>query len=88
LGKWSKFYHRRIAELIKKLNFDAVFTIGEDARVISALSNNISKHFESIQDMAEYVCNFVKSGDAIMVKGSRINKLDIIVQHLTGKTGD
>ncbi|HOK80114.1 MAG TPA: UDP-N-acetylmuramoyl-tripeptide--D-alanyl-D-alanine ligase [bacterium] len=85
LGKWSKFYHKKIAALVRKLNFDAVFTIGDDAEIISLSSSTINRHFENIEDMAEYVCNFVRPGDAILVKGSRVNKLEIVVQKLVGK---
>ncbi|MGC8804485.1 MAG: UDP-N-acetylmuramoyl-tripeptide--D-alanyl-D-alanine ligase [Candidatus Ratteibacteria bacterium] len=88
LGKWNKFYHKKIAELVRKLKFDAVFTIGVDAQIISSMSNTIHRHFENVEDMAKYVCNFVKPGDAILVKGSRINKLEIVVQKLVETIGD
>jgi len=36
--------------------------------------------------MIKHVCSFVKPGDSILVKGSRINQLDVLVQKLTMKT--
>ncbi|MCM8824691.1 MAG: UDP-N-acetylmuramoyl-tripeptide--D-alanyl-D-alanine ligase [Candidatus Omnitrophica bacterium] len=85
LGKWSKFYHGSIAKMVKNLSFDAVFTLGDDAGIISESCGEKGKHFESSDELASYLCNFVKTGDAILVKGSRINKLEDVVQKLTEK---
>ncbi|MCM8764148.1 MAG: UDP-N-acetylmuramoyl-tripeptide--D-alanyl-D-alanine ligase [Candidatus Omnitrophica bacterium] len=82
LGKWSEFYHREIARIVKNLCFDAVFTVGDDARIISKSCGEKGRHFKTSDEISEYLCNFVKTGDAILVKGSRMNKLEIVVQKL------
>ncbi|HOC02506.1 MAG TPA: UDP-N-acetylmuramoyl-tripeptide--D-alanyl-D-alanine ligase [bacterium] len=86
LGKWSKFYHKKIADIVRKSCFDFVFTIGDDARIISDSVENKGMHFDNLEDMIKHVCSFVKPGDSILVKGSRINQLDVLVQKLTMKT--
>lgn len=83
LGKWSEFYHREIAGIVKNLCFDAVFTVGDDAGIISKFCGEKGRHFETPDDLAVCLRDFVKTGDAILVKGSRINKLEIVVQKLT-----
>jgi len=85
LGRWSKFYHRKIANLVEKLKFDAVFTVGSDAKIISESFSKTAKHFDNVGDMIEYMQNFITSGDAVFVKGSRINNLEILVQSLIEK---
>lgn len=85
LGRWSKFYHRKIGDLVKKLDLDFVFTIGEDAFIISHFLKNSGMHFSNLEDMVKYICSFVKPGDSILVKGSRINNLDILIQRITEK---
>ncbi len=85
LGKWNSFYHKKISSLVRNLHFDYVFTIGDDARIISESRKNRGIHFEKIENMIEYICSFVKPGDALLVKGSRINNLDLLVQKLTEK---
>ncbi|MCM8817569.1 MAG: hypothetical protein NC913_08705, partial [Candidatus Omnitrophica bacterium] len=71
----------------QKSDCESVFTIGEDAKIIAHLCGRKSKHFEDIYQLAEYVSHFVERGDIILVKGSRINKLDIVVQKLIEKLG-
>lgn len=87
LGKWSKMYHKKIGRILQKSDCESVFTIGEDAKIIAHLCGRKSKHFEDIYQLAEYVSHFVERGDIILVKGSRINKLDIVVQKLIEKLG-
>ncbi|HPP67207.1 MAG TPA: cyanophycin synthetase, partial [bacterium] len=87
LGKWSRFYHKKLGDMIQKLDFDFVFTIGEDACIISKLVKKKGMHFDNLQEMTEYISGFVKAGDAVLVKGSRMNNLDLLVEHLVEKTG-
>lgn len=85
LGRWSKFYHSQIAQIVKKMNFDGVFTTGDAAKIVSDICGEKGKHFESVDELAEYVKRFVKKNDAILVKGSRINKLEKVIQKLENK---
>ncbi|MCX7706273.1 MAG: UDP-N-acetylmuramoyl-tripeptide--D-alanyl-D-alanine ligase [bacterium] len=85
LGKWSKLYHKKIGNILKNSTCDAVFTTGEDAKIISELCGKKSKHFENVDDLAIYVCKFVKKGDLLLVKGSRFNKLEIVINKLMEK---
>ncbi len=83
LGKWSRFYHKKIAKTVRNLKFDAVFTTGQDASIISEFCGQKGKHFENISDLAQFLCGFVQEGDAILIKGSRINKLEQVFEKLT-----
>lgn len=83
LGKWSKLYHRKIGKILQGYGFDAVFTTGEDAKIISKLCGEKGRHFETASELARHVCDFVKKGDALLIKGSRINKLETVVEKLT-----
>jgi len=81
LGKFTNFYHWYIGELLKKLNIDIIITYGDKSKIISDNSKK-GKHFYEIDGLKKYLKNIIKKEDAILIKGSRIMKMEEIVDFL------
>lgn len=89
MGDWAYNAHLDVGKFAVSAGIDHVMTVGENGRNIAkgaleagAASDNVLS-FENNQDMADYLKNFVKSGDCILVKGSRGMKMEQIVDQLT-----
>lgn len=80
LGRFSNFYHFYIGNLIKKLKIDIVVTFGEKSKIISDVCEG--KHFYEIDELKDYLKKIVKKEDGILIKGSRIMKMEKIVEFL------
>jgi UDP-N-acetylmuramoyl-tripeptide--D-alanyl-D-alanine ligase len=81
LGKFSNFYHWYIGKLLEKLNIDIVLSYGNKSRIISENSKK-GIHFYEIESLKKYLKNIIKRKDAILIKGSRITKMEEIVDFL------
>ncbi|MFN4227231.1 MAG: UDP-N-acetylmuramoyl-tripeptide--D-alanyl-D-alanine ligase [Candidatus Ratteibacteria bacterium] len=81
LGRFSKFYHCYIGKFIKNLRIDTIYTFGKESKVISEVSQR-GKHFYEIDELERELKKSIKKDDAVFVKGSRINKLEQIVDFL------
>jgi UDP-N-acetylmuramoyl-tripeptide--D-alanyl-D-alanine ligase len=82
LGKFSGIFHRSIGKFLKNLSLDAVITFGDESSLISEISGSNSKHFKNINLLNEYLAQNMKSGDAILVKGSRVMGMERIISFL------
>jgi UDP-N-acetylmuramoyl-tripeptide--D-alanyl-D-alanine ligase len=81
LGKFTNFYHWYIGKLLKRLNIDIVLTYGDKSKIISDYSKK-GNHFCEIENLKKYLKNIIKRDDAILIKGSRIIKMEEIVDFL------
>ncbi|MCM8772179.1 MAG: UDP-N-acetylmuramoyl-tripeptide--D-alanyl-D-alanine ligase [Candidatus Omnitrophica bacterium] len=84
LGKFTNFYHYYIGKLLKNLKIDIVLTFGEKSKLISDICNK-GRHFYNIEDLKKYLRENIKTGDSILIKGSRILKMEEIVNFLKGE---
>jgi len=82
LGRFSLRYHASIGRLLAKCPVDMVFTVGDDAYVIARILKSRAKHFEDVQTLASHLIRYLRRGDAVLVKGSRVNHLEIVVNAL------
>ncbi|HHV60691.1 MAG TPA: UDP-N-acetylmuramoyl-tripeptide--D-alanyl-D-alanine ligase [Clostridiaceae bacterium] len=88
MGDWAFEAHKDIGKLTVQKNIDYVLTVGENARGIflGALYAGIPEErvytFESNGEVNEFLNNFVRPGDYLLVKGSRGMKMEEIVNHL------
>lgn len=84
LGSFSKTIHKSVGLLIIENNIDVLLTVGKDSRYIydTALANGfnkISKHFETKNDVIDYLKQNIKDDDVILVKASNgMNFIEIV----------
>lgn len=84
LGEYSYSCHYGVGEYIATKNVDEVITIGNEAKAIvkaveDAKTDIVTHSFDSNQEAVNYLKEKLKSGDAVLVKGSRGMHTDEIV---------
>jgi len=84
LGAESSEWHRRLGREFKQFNLPILITVGEQAREIA--EGAIECHgceevysFSSSEKTLPFLFSFLRSGDAILLKGSRATKLEDIL---------
>jgi UDP-N-acetylmuramoyl-tripeptide--D-alanyl-D-alanine ligase len=77
LGNHEKDEHRKIGTLLQQLRFDKVLLLGKEFEGI--IINN-SVRFDSLADLEEYLRQLDINESAILIKGSRSNKLERIIE--------
>jgi len=89
LGDHSRQLHAELGPDVARAGVGLVLTVGELARVIAASAAQAADHeiqTESFNDAGE-LCNnlkkFIQDTDIVLVKGSRINRLESVVEKLT-----
>jgi UDP-N-acetylmuramoyl-tripeptide--D-alanyl-D-alanine ligase len=90
LGKESANMHAQIGALVPEMNFDLLLTVGKDARnyVKGAKSRGMKAvfHFDSVQEIIEFLGDIVSEGDIFLVKGSRGMHMEQVVEALLKMT--
>jgi len=79
LGEESVKYHKEIAIKARAVA-DKLFLVGSEFSAFSA-----DKHFNNSKDAAEYLLKEIRSGDIILIKGSRGMKMERITEALWNK---
>lgn len=85
LGERAEEYHRQIGEYASQAGIDVVISVGKNASHISrgAREGGIKAiHFETKDNLAGVLTQWIRSGDAILVKGSRGMAMEEIVELL------
>ncbi|MCQ2054485.1 MAG: UDP-N-acetylmuramoyl-tripeptide--D-alanyl-D-alanine ligase [Fibrobacter sp.] len=90
LGKESANLHTQIGAMVPEMNFDLLLTVGKDARnyVKGAKSKGMKAvfHFDSVEDIIEFLKGTVAEGDVLLVKGSRGMHMEQVVDALVKLT--
>lgn len=76
LGKYEKEEHQKLARLIQQLNFDSIILFGKEFCEIELYN---STYFESFSELKNYVKRMNLKNTTVLIKGSRANKLEEIV---------
>lgn len=88
LGDWAQEAHRKIGRLVSKSGIEYMVAIGELAKwYVEGANENpdtktVAKLFASPQEAKPYIKTLVQKGDVLLFKGSRMIKLDILLQEL------
>jgi UDP-N-acetylmuramoyl-tripeptide--D-alanyl-D-alanine ligase len=89
LGPEEELYHREVGEYALKSGIDVVISVGKNARHISLGAEGGSTraiHFDKQELLKEVLDQWIRTGDTVLVKGSRGMEMDRIVALLeTGK---
>jgi UDP-N-acetylmuramoyl-tripeptide--D-alanyl-D-alanine ligase len=87
LGKASKDLHKEIGALVPETNFDLLLAVGKEAQefVKGARAAGMAQayHFDSVQEVIEFLGDVVSEGDVVLVKGSRGMHMEQVVDALT-----
>lgn len=78
LGKKSEKIHKKINKRMKKMPINEVLLIGDETKVMDGI------HFDSIDELQEYLDNHEKKG-VFLIKASSAMDLGLISNHLKGK---
>jgi UDP-N-acetylmuramoyl-tripeptide--D-alanyl-D-alanine ligase len=85
LGPHAEQGHRDVGEFAAQSRLDAVFTVGDEAALISSAANRgvgESRNFTSHAECAAYLKDWLKDGDAVLLKGSRSAGMEQVFTHL------
>ena len=89
LGSEEERYHREVGEYALKSGIDVVISVGKNAKHISLGAeggNTRAIHFDKQELLKEVLDQWIRTGDTVLVKGSRGMEMDHIVAMLeTGK---
>lgn len=82
LGKYTKKQHHQVGIKCSELALDLVYTVGEHSKhTNSAISEKIkNEHFFSKEKLIMTLKNEIKSGDVVLLKGSRGMAMETIIE--------
>ncbi len=88
LGDDADKWHREIGELVPKMHFDLLLTLGrlsentQRGAISAGMDEKAARHFDSAESLEEFLSENVRFGDVVLVKGSRGMKMERIVEKL------
>ena len=84
LGPISADEHAKIGEYVSKKKTDALFTTGVESKIVHEHAKSVSSnlYFEKKNDLLTELKKFIKSGDTVLVKGSRGMKMEDVINAL------
>lgn len=84
LGRHSKQYHTRLGKFLATLSLDLLLTCGKETESLIPISGISGKHFTNAEELGEWLSKNLQKGDAILIKGSRVNQLETVITALFG----
>jgi UDP-N-acetylmuramoyl-tripeptide--D-alanyl-D-alanine ligase len=86
LGDNSGFEHESIGRYIRQLPVDACVTFGDAARsCCREAGDRCLGHFGKMEELETFLSEYVRSGDAVLFKGSRGMRLELAAEALLTK---
>jgi len=88
LGKWSKILHEVVGRAVVENNFQSCFCIGAEsqalveAAVTAGMSEDQARWFQTREELFEYYLTVSRPDDRVLVKGSRSQQMDLVVDWL------
>lgn len=85
LGEEEEKYHREVGDYASQKGIDVIISVGKNAEQISIAakeSGTQAFHFESKDMLINVMSQWVRKGDAILIKGSRGMAMDEIAKQL------
>ncbi|MFZ4619839.1 MAG: UDP-N-acetylmuramoyl-tripeptide--D-alanyl-D-alanine ligase [Bacteroidota bacterium] len=87
LGDSSKREHTNIGAVAAGMRFDRLFTFGPFSKYTSEAFGVSAAHYESKDILSDELKQTVKSGDVVLIKGSRGMRMEDVVNRLTNANG-
>ena len=92
LGKLSRFAHSRVGRLVAELGLDGLVGVGRLAsEVVESCRGNsaaCARLASSREEAADILAERLKEGDALLIKGSRKNRLEECLEILKARLGE
>jgi UDP-N-acetylmuramoyl-tripeptide--D-alanyl-D-alanine ligase len=93
LGPATEAAHRQVAQAAAETEMRLLVTVGDNARLLASEVERLTagsagpeiRHFDTTPDAADALPALIKSGDAVLIKGSRALAMERIVKALTGE---
>jgi UDP-N-acetylmuramoyl-tripeptide--D-alanyl-D-alanine ligase len=83
LGEKSGHYHRELGRILSQSPIPVIALIGEEIReTFKELGSERSQLFDDKDRLIDFIKRKVEKGDVILVKGSRVSKMEEIVEAL------
>ncbi len=88
MGEWAKVSHIEIGKYIVEKHIDVLVTVGKNGRYIAegareaGMPANKVKCFDRNLDVSYYLTHIIKTGDIVLIKGSRGMKMEEIVEEI------
>lgn len=88
LGEWAEEAHKKIGRLVSKLGIEYMVGIGSLAKWYveganeDPASRTVTKLFSTGNEAKPYIKALVQKGDVLLIKGSRMMKLDVLAKEL------
>ncbi len=82
LGEHSEKYHRAVGQAVAEAQIDFLCTYGPEALSIRDEAERkgiAAKHFEDLEEIADFLDRKLDRGDALIVKGSRLMRLEDVL---------
>jgi len=92
LGEFAREEHKKVGRILAECGFDAVVCVGEFAEFIAEGLEEVGFNgerqvFANAEGCGEWVLEYVKQGDALLIKGSRAVGLEKVYEMIVGKLG-
>jgi UDP-N-acetylmuramoyl-tripeptide--D-alanyl-D-alanine ligase len=91
LGSASESGHRSVGEEVVKLHLDYLFVVGEKSRDIARAAKDAGMledhifHFPYTMEAGTFLQERLKPNDVVLVKGSRVSKMEQVVYEIMAK---
>ena len=76
LGRYRKKLHVDIGSYANKAKIDVLITFGDLSKNASSRFQKKSYNFHSEDQLRDFIINFVKKNDIVLIKGSRGMKME------------
>ncbi len=88
LGQYTRALHAELGQNVARAEVRLLVTVGVQAEIVATSAKNAAKYglqtksFTDVFSACNNLKKFIKNYDIVLVKGSRINKLDLTVEKL------
>ncbi|MGC8840013.1 MAG: UDP-N-acetylmuramoyl-tripeptide--D-alanyl-D-alanine ligase [Candidatus Sumerlaeaceae bacterium] len=87
LGSWEHMYHERMGVVAAHVGLTKLFCYGPRSQVTAqaaAKAGLSAEHFDDTEKLAQNLAAVLKPGDLLLIKGSRLMKLERVYDYLKG----
>lgn len=87
LGEVSVEKHREIGSLLSQNGVDVLISLGKDAVHYGELFSGEHHHFEDLNELKAFLKSFNLKNSAVLIKGSRANRLEEVLEEIDESCG-